>query len=148
MDFGCGCGRVRVGPSSPVVGARAAVAWPLEYWRTTVLPRNRRLRNSADFTTTVARGRRCSTRLLTVHAVFDDSSAPARAGVVVSKAVGVAVVRNRVKRRLRAGLHDLSHGLPGGRIVVRALPPAATADFHQLSGDLKDCLNRLGTRRG
>jgi ribonuclease P protein component len=112
-----------------------------------VLPRHRRLRTSADFTTTVARGRRCSTRLLVVHAVIDDSSTPARAGIVVSKAVGIAVVRNRVKRRLRAVLNDLGNGLRGGRIVVRALPPAAAADFTELSGDLRDCLNRLQARR-
>jgi ribonuclease P protein component len=80
--------------------------------------------------------------------MFDESSAPARAGVAVSKAVGIAVVRNQVKRRLRAGLHDLGKDLPGGRIVVRALPPAAAADFAQLRGDLKYCLNRLQVRHG
>jgi ribonuclease P protein component len=112
-----------------------------------MLPLTRRLRTSADFAATVRLGRRCSTRLLTVHASFDDSAPPPRAGVVVTKAVGIAVVRNRVKRRIRAGLYDLGRTLPGGRVVVRALPPAAGAGFAQLNGDLEYCLNRLRAAR-
>jgi ribonuclease P protein component len=47
-------------------------------------------------------------------------------GFVVSKAVGNAVTRNRVKRQLRhlvAG--ELAHTPIGVAVVVRALPPAA-----------------------
>jgi ribonuclease P protein component len=112
-----------------------------------VLPRARRLRSTADFTATVRYGRRCSTRHLTVHALFDDSAHQARVGVVVSKAVGIAVVRNRVKRRIRAGLQLNRHSMPGGRVVVRALPSAAVADFKQLNSDLEYCLNRLRATR-
>ncbi len=48
-----------------------------------------------------------------------------RVGFVVSKAVGNAVVRNRVKRRLRHLVATLD-APAGARVVVRALPPAAT----------------------
>lgn len=52
---------------------------------------------------------------------------PSRAGFVVSKSVGNAVTRNRVKRRLRhlvaAALPDAD---PAVDVVVRALPAAAS----------------------
>ncbi len=51
-----------------------------------------------------------------------------RAGFVVSKAVGGAVTRNRVKRRLRHMVAaQLASGTSGVDVVVRALPAAATA---------------------
>ena len=59
------------------------------------------------------------------------------AALAVSKAVGGAVVRNKVKRRLRSVLFGLLPGLPPGvRILVRALPPAADASFQALNRDV------------
>ena len=50
-----------------------------------------------------------------------------RVGFVVSKAVGNAVTRNRVKRRLRHLCRPLVNELEDGTVVVvRALPAAAT----------------------
>jgi ribonuclease P protein component len=55
---------------------------------------------------------------------------------VVSKAVGNAVTRNRVKRRLRhLSLAALPATPPGTRVVVRALPRAAERP-HEVEGDL------------
>jgi ribonuclease P protein component len=69
---------------------------------------------------------------------------PPRAGFVVSKAVGPAVVRNRVKRRLRHLVRDRLAGLPDGSlVVVRALPPAADAEYADLASDLDAALGRL-----
>lgn len=70
---------------------------------------------------------------------------PARAGFVVSKAVGDAVTRNRVKRRLRHLMRDRLSALPASSlIVVRALPPSAGADHARLVRDLDAALGRLG----
>lgn len=61
----------------------------------------------------------------------------------MSKAVGGAVVRNRVKRRLR---HLVAERLdllpPGSMLVVRALPAAAEADYATLGRDLDAALKR------
>lgn len=71
-------------------------------------------------------------------------------GFVVSRAVGPAAVRNRVRRRLRALVRDRIVDLPeGSLLVVRANPPAATASYQDLHGDLDRVLGRLlGERTG
>ncbi len=69
---------------------------------------------------------------------------PPLGGFVVSKAVGVAVVRNKVKRRLRHLVRErLSELPPGSLVVVRALPGAGDADHAQLARDLDAALARL-----
>jgi ribonuclease P protein component len=73
--------------------------------------------------------------------------APSRAGFIVSKAVGNAVVRNLVVRRLRHLVRERLPGLPdGSRLVVRALPSAAVRSFDMLGRDLDDALRRLLSR--
>jgi ribonuclease P protein component len=73
---------------------------------------------------------------------------PARAGFVVSKAVGGAVVRNKVRRRLRHLVRERLDQLPAGAVVVvRALPPAATATYPQLGVDLDAALSVARTPR-
>jgi ribonuclease P protein component len=60
-----------------------------------------------------------------------------RAGFVVSKAVGGSVVRHRVARRLRHLVRPRLAELPSDvGLVVRALPPAASATSGELAVDL------------
>ena len=72
------------------------------------------------------RGVRCGRPSLVLHMLRTDNP-PSRAGFVVSKAIGNAVTRNRVKRRLR---HLVAGSLPSTPVpldvVVRALAPAAS----------------------
>lgn len=108
-----------------------------------MLPRSARLHRSADFTEVVRRGRRASRPLLTVHLLAADEGAGARAGLVVSKAVGGSVVRSTVSRRLRHLLRDRLAELPAGaRLVVRAAPAAGTASSAALGTDLDAALER------
>lgn len=66
---------------------------------------------------------------------------PARAGFVVSRAVGGAVVRNAVRRRLRHLVRDRLGDLPpGSLLVVRALPGAADRSYARLGADLDAAL--------
>ncbi|MEV6925366.1 ribonuclease P protein component [Dactylosporangium sp. NPDC051485] len=66
-----------------------------------------------------------------------DGVGAVRAGFVVSKAVGGAVVRNRVKRRLRHLVRERIADLPAGSVlVVRALPEAASVPYEILARDL------------
>ncbi|MFI6941554.1 ribonuclease P protein component [Streptomyces sp. NPDC050418] len=122
-----------------------------------MLPTEHRLRRREDFATAVRRGRRAGRPTLVVHLrsgadllnegdphVPGESTPPPRAGFVVSKAVGVAVVRNKVKRRLRHLVRErLSELPPGSLVVVRALPGAGDADHAQLARDLDAAFTRL-----
>jgi ribonuclease P protein component len=108
-----------------------------------VLAAAQRLRRSNDFAAAIRGGRRVGRGTVVVHLLIEEpASAPgARAGFVVSKAVGNAVVRNRVRRRLRDLVRPHLAGLPAGaRLVVRALPAAAAADFTTLEADLAAAL--------
>ncbi len=74
-----------------------------------------------------------------------DSEA-ALVGVVVSKAIGNAVDRNLVKRRLRGLLRGrLEELAPGERMVGRALPAARGASSADLARDLETAF--AGARR-
>ncbi|WP_078503722.1 ribonuclease P protein component [Streptomyces sulphureus] len=122
-----------------------------------MLPTENRLRRREDFSAAVRRGRRAGRPSLVVHLrrAEDPHGAggelpPARAGFVVSKAVGNSVVRNRVKRRLRHLIRQRLDRLPpGSLVVVRALSGAGEAGHDQLVRDLDAALQRLlgGSRR-
>ena len=76
------------------------------------------------------------------------SPEPPLVGFVVSKAVGNAVTRNLVKRRLRHLARERLTSLPGCCVlVVRALPPAATASYDELAADFDRALTRLQRSR-
>jgi ribonuclease P protein component len=108
------------------------------------------MRRREDFTGTVRRGRRAGRPLLAVHLLAPqtgttpDDACPARVGLVVSRAVGPAVTRTRVKRRLRhLAAARLARLAPGSLLVVRANPAAATATSAELGDDLDRALARV-----
>nr|WP_205864905.1 ribonuclease P protein component [Planctomonas sp. JC2975] len=72
---------------------------------------------------------------------------PVRFGFIVSKAVGVAVVRNTVRRRLKAVSRELLPDIaPGHEIVVRALPASAQASWATLQGEIRRAVDKVGAR--
>lgn len=69
-----------------------------------------------------------------------------RMGLVVSKAVGNAVTRHAVSRRLRhvtGTIFDDTTLDPGACVVIRALPAAADATSKELDADVRRALRRL-----
>ncbi|MGI8435106.1 MAG: ribonuclease P protein component [Nocardioidaceae bacterium] len=107
-----------------------------------MLARVHRLRRSAEFRHVVQRGHRVGCGTIVVHAVQQRGGAPARLGFVVSKAVGAATVRNKVKRRLRHASRPWLDELSGAAVVIRANPAAAEVSFARLSSDVGRCLQR------
>lgn len=113
-----------------------------------MLPDANRMRRADEFRAAVRTGRRAGSATMVVHWTASRDDHAARVGFVVSKAVGNAVARHRVKRRLR---HAIRARLPlpaSTLIVVRALPAAASAGYAGLDADLTKCLARIdGARR-
>ncbi|WP_214404764.1 ribonuclease P protein component [Pseudonocardia lacus] len=102
-----------------------------------MLPAGSRLRRREEFASVIRRGRRGGRSRLVVHLDRPTGGGAPRAGFVVSKAVGNAVVRHRVTRRLRHLVRPRLDQLPpGALLVVRALPPSATASSAELADDL------------
>lgn len=93
-------------------------------------PRRRaRITRSGDFDAVYRRGRSAANRHLVVYAFAREDlsgAAPARLGLSVSRKVGDAVERNRVKRVLREQFAAIAPELPGGLdVVVIARPGCA-----------------------
>jgi ribonuclease P protein component len=108
------------------------------------------MRHSTDFTLATRGGSKAGRPLVSGHLLIrQHSEEPARVGFVVSKAVGSAVVRNTVRRRLRHLARGYLGLLPGGSLlVVRAAPRAATACQADLAADLDLVLEALLRRQG
>ena len=125
-----------------------------------MLPARHRLRSSADFAAVFrgargAGGSRSGSRFIVVHVNSTDARAgqPPRVGLVVSKAVGNAVVRNRTKRVLRALMSSRIDRLPQGvDVVIRVrtdLPGTPTAILAQdLDTLLVTVLRRVTLQEG
>ena len=112
-----------------------------------MLPGPRRLTKPSDFGVTVRHGSRAATPTVVVHVkriTLQNPPDASRVGFVVSKKVGNAVERNRVKRRLRhlSGQFDLSARRD---VVVRALPDASSQP-DRLADDLASAWRRSTAR--
>lgn len=108
------------------------------------------MRRAADFEQAVRRGARAGRDTLVVHLTTRTDPGPRGpvVGFVVSKAVGNAVTRNLVRRRLRGLAAERLGSLPeGSGLVVRALPPAASRPYAGLGDDL-DAALAVAMRRG
>jgi ribonuclease P protein component len=114
-----------------------------------VLTRTNRLTSAESFARVGRRGRRAGTGTLVLHLVVPAAGdagtlTPCRVGFVVSKAVGPAVARNLVRRRLRHLARERLSSLPGSAVlVVRALPLSRAASYSALGADFDSALARL-----
>lgn len=110
--------------------------------------REQRLRTPAEFRRVRELARRgLSHRLLVVYIASNDLD-HTRVGVTVSGRVGKAVVRNRVRRRLREALRDRFGTLPVGKdVLIMARPASADASWPELCAALDSVLARAGRSR-
>lgn len=102
--------------------------------------RQQRLRKTKDFDSVYRKGRASANqlvalRLLRNHLPYN------RYGFSVGKRLGKAVVRNRVRRRLREGVHSLPIQ-PGWDVVISARRPAAAVNYHDLRDAVAGLLSR------
>jgi ribonuclease P protein component len=93
-----------------------------------------------------ARGRSWAGKEVVIRALLNNLEA-SRFGFVASRRVGNAVVRNRVRRRLKEIIRSISIK-PGWDIIIIARVPAAEADFQNLSDTVVKLLAKAGLVTG
>ncbi|HEY9267398.1 MAG TPA: ribonuclease P protein component [Mycobacterium sp.] len=115
-----------------------------------MLPAQYRMTRSAEFGATVSQGTKAAQPDLVLYTRADRTGDPGpRIGLVVSKAVGNAVQRHRVSRRLRHAARVLLEDLdPADRVVIRALPSSRYAISPRLEQELRTALKRIRMRSG
>jgi ribonuclease P protein component len=114
-------------------------------------PRAARILRTAEFTLVLRDGRRAAGRCLVVH-VLEGGREASRLGVTVSRKVGGAVVRNRIRRRLREIFRrslrpSLDQEGVAADVVFRVLPAAAATSFAELEQDAILTLARARRRQ-
>ncbi len=102
--------------------------------------REQRLSKKNDFAAVLNQEKAWANNLLVLKKHTNGLSL-SRFGFSVSRRIGVAVIRNRVRRRLREGVHETQVKL-GWDVVIIARGGAAKADFYSLKGALANLLRR------
>lgn len=111
-----------------------------------MLPQQARLRRREEFRRIYAAGKAYPDSCVVLHVLpLTDRPDECQVGFSVSKKVGGAVIRNRVKRRLREIVKPLLPRIrPGAQLVIAARSRAAEADFQELAGSVRRALARAG----
>lgn len=106
---------------------------------------NQRLQRRTDFDAVFREGARISRGVLALRVRERGDDAPCRFGFAISSRLGGAVVRNRIRRRLRESARRID--AQGLDVVVIARDGAARASYQELDQTLTQLLRRLRTRQ-
>jgi ribonuclease P protein component len=112
-------------------------------------PGRGRLSRSAEFERVYRHGRSTANRHLVLYAFPNPATGAPRVGLSVSRKVGGAVQRNRIKRLLREAFAKAEPGLPEGHdVVVVARPPASELAEREGLAGIERALGELIARSG
>jgi ribonuclease P protein component len=111
-------------------------------------PKSARLLERSEFQQTLDQGVRVASPEWVVAARVRPGATGARLGLVVSRKVGNAVIRNRVKRRMREYFRLTMGTRSPIDIVVIARSAAADRTYEQLASAFESCLRRLEKKLG
>jgi ribonuclease P protein component len=126
--------------SLPRVGARGVRNWPFSFLRRR---KSMTLTASPEFERVYRNGSVYRGRLFSVHALPNTLGEP-RLGLSVSKKVGTAVSRNKVRRRLKEIFRSSAKRLPRDLdFVISARPAAAEASFEELNEEFSRSVDRF-----
>ena len=106
-----------------------------------MLSSQHRINRGEDFRRILRVGQKSRTTLGTI-AVADGLSDSFRCGVITSKAVGGAVIRNRVRRRVRAACATLAPSLVGKDVVVRCGEQAPNLSYYEILSLIESAIEK------
>ncbi|WP_409276369.1 ribonuclease P protein component [Neobacillus sp. SCS-31] len=100
-----------------------------------------RIKKNNDFQAVFKKGRSTANRQFIVYVLKKENQPSFRIGLSVSKKIGNAVVRNRIKRYIRQSFFEMKEGLADGNdYVIIARKPAADMDFFEVKKSLAHVL--------
>jgi len=108
-----------------------------------VFPKSVRLRKRSEFVRLFNAPQKFASRGFLV-VWLENGGSQARLGATVSKKVGCAVVRNRIKRYIRESFRQMRFPLPGVDINVVARRDAAAMDFSTVQRELEKAFRNIG----
>lgn len=109
------------------------------------LPREQRVRRTGEFATVRAKGTTQSGRLLLLGVMDAEGEPRARFGFTVTKKLGNAVVRNKIRRRLASIAAEFAPAMQKAALVI-SIPryPAVKAEFAALRAEWVKLARRAG----
>lgn len=106
-------------------------------------PRSRRITRRSDFQLVRTKGKSVHGRFLVLGYFEDSEEAPSKLGLITTKRLGNAVIRNRVRRKLRGIMQRIGDRFsPGHWFVLIARNAAAEATSEQLEKEWKWLMHR------
>lgn len=110
-----------------------------------MLARKNRIVDGRDYRFVVRRGVRTVHPNTVSYVMTTNNHEAARFGFIIAKNVGIAVVRNRLRRRLKAACFELRENIePGTDVVIRALPSAPVVQWKVLREEISLALFASG----
>ena len=133
---------------APAQGSRRTLRLTPRRSLSTVLATPARLRLGSEIRAVARRGVRVSRSGITVQLLAArPGGSPLAATVIVGRAAGGAVARNRLRRQVRHSVRrSWAHFPPGAAVVVRAKPPATALSSDALDGVLRELLRAARQR--
>lgn len=110
-----------------------------------MLAKANRVTTAVDYRRITRTGRRQRGGFVLAYGRWSAPSDPLRVGVIVARNVGNAVVRNRVRRRIKAVGWSLASNTTGLDVVVRALPESAHASWTALEAEVRATVEALAS---
>ncbi|VEF46044.1 ribonuclease P protein component [Bacillus freudenreichii] len=103
-----------------------------------------RIKDNAEFQAVFKKGKSVANRQFVIYMLEKKEQTHFRIGLSVSKKIGNAVTRNRIKRYIRQAFHEFQEQVSHNKdFVIIARKPAAEMDYHSVKKSLEHVL-RLG----
>lgn len=105
--------------------------------------RSHRLKKNEHFQAVFLRGKSAANKQFVLYSAKQEEQGAFRAGISVSKKIGNAVIRNRVKRLIREAVARLETTIPQGwDLVIIARPGVETLSLQEIEQSLLHVLKR------